>query len=178
MAQENNDNTMDMASYAEFQRQFKGLKEAHRQVLYAVRAFWQILTRHDVQYLTLAQQFNKVDRSQMLVRAFLRPCYVSCCCLLLMLNTGPWVKLEHIMLACCSLLHSTTRLISFVLPAHSFGRYCNIYIRSAHLYASWVLVLAYLRCLQGLYATLCNNTCRLKGDTSKVSLCIPRTLHC
>ena len=70
MAQENNDNTMDMASYAEFQRQFKGLKEAHRQVLYAVRAFWQILTRHDVQYLTLAQQFNKVDRSQMLVRAF------------------------------------------------------------------------------------------------------------
>lgn len=70
MAQENNDNTMDMASYAEFQRQFKGLKEAHRQVLYAVRGFWQILTRHDVQYLTLAQQFNKVDRSQMLVRAF------------------------------------------------------------------------------------------------------------
>lgn len=66
MALEDNDN-MDMASYAEFQRQFKGLKEAHRQVLFAIRAFWQVLTRHDVQYLTLVSHFKKVEQSQTLV---------------------------------------------------------------------------------------------------------------
>ncbi|DBA66147.1 TPA: hypothetical protein ACH3X2_002622 [Trebouxia sp. C0005] len=51
MALEDNDN-MDMASYAEFQRQFKGLKEAHRQVLFAIRAFWQVLTQHDINNIT------------------------------------------------------------------------------------------------------------------------------
>ena len=65
MALEDNDN-MDMASYAEFQRQFKGLKEAHRQVLFAIRAFWQVLTRHDIQYLTLVSHFKKVEQSQTL----------------------------------------------------------------------------------------------------------------
>ena len=68
MAAQDNDNTMDMASYAEFQRQFKGLKEAHRQVLFAIRAFWQSLTRSDIKYTTLVGHFSKVDKSQALVR--------------------------------------------------------------------------------------------------------------
>lgn len=67
MAQENNDNTMDMASYAEFQRQFKGLKEAHKQVLYAIRAFWQVLTRYDIKYVTLVHHFKQVEQAQILV---------------------------------------------------------------------------------------------------------------
>lgn len=66
MALEDNDN-MDMASYAEFQRQFKGLKEAHRQVLLAIRAFWQVLTQHNIKYLTLVSHFKKVEQSQTLV---------------------------------------------------------------------------------------------------------------
>ena len=45
MAATNNDNTMDMASYAEFQKQFSGLKEAHKAVLLALRGFWQLLAR-------------------------------------------------------------------------------------------------------------------------------------
>ncbi|DBA80194.1 TPA: hypothetical protein ACH3X2_007658 [Trebouxia sp. C0005] len=65
MALEDNDN-MDMASYAEFQRQFKGLKEAHRQVLLAIRAFWQVLTQHNIKYLTLVSHFKKVEQSQTL----------------------------------------------------------------------------------------------------------------
>lgn len=68
MATENNDNTMDMASYAEFQRQFKGLREAHKAVLFAIRAFWQVLTRHDVKYVTLVNHFKKVEQAQLLVR--------------------------------------------------------------------------------------------------------------
>ena len=70
MALENNDNTMDMAGYAEFQRQFKSLKEAHKQVLYAIRAFWQALARTDVKYLTLVHHFKSVEQSQSLVSDF------------------------------------------------------------------------------------------------------------
>ena len=69
MATQDNDNTMDMAGYAEFQRQFKGLKEAHRQVLYAIRAFWQSLTRSDIKYTTLVNHFSKMGTAQTLVRA-------------------------------------------------------------------------------------------------------------
>ena len=71
MALEQNDNTMDMASYAEFQRQFKGLKEAHKAVLLAIRSFWQVLTRHDVTYGSLVDHFKKVEKTQMLVRSML-----------------------------------------------------------------------------------------------------------
>lgn len=67
IAHENNDNTMDMASYAEFQRQFKGLREAHKAVLFAFRAFWQSLVRHDVGYVTLVDHFKKVERLQLVV---------------------------------------------------------------------------------------------------------------
>ena len=67
MAHENTDNTMDMASYAEFQRQFKGLREAHKAVLFAFRAFWQSLVKHDVDYVTLVNHFKKVERLQLLV---------------------------------------------------------------------------------------------------------------
>lgn len=81
MALEDNDN-MDMASYAEFQRQFKGLKEAHRQVLFAIRAFWQVLTRHDIQYLTLVSHFKKVEQSQTLVSL------LQLCTCLLQLNAN------------------------------------------------------------------------------------------
>lgn len=76
MALEKNDNTMDMASYAEFQRQFKGLKEAHTAVLLAIRSFWQLLTRHEVGYVTLVTHFKKMEKAQMLV-GFTISC--SCC---------------------------------------------------------------------------------------------------
>lgn len=67
MAHENSDNTMDMASYAAFQRQFKGLREAHKAVLFAFRAFWQSLVKHDVSYVTLVNHFKKVERLQLVV---------------------------------------------------------------------------------------------------------------
>lgn len=73
MATQDSDNTMDMAGYAEFQRQFKGLKEAHRQVLFAIRAFWQSLTRSDIQYTTLVGHFGKIGKSQALVRGRYMP---------------------------------------------------------------------------------------------------------
>ena len=69
MAHENSDNTMDMASYAEFQRQFIGLKEAHKAVLFAIRAFWQQLVKTDVTYVALVAHFQKVEKAQMLVRS-------------------------------------------------------------------------------------------------------------
>ena len=59
MAHENSDNTMDMASYAAFQRQFKGLREAHKAVLFAFRAFWQSLVKHDVSYVHSCQPLQK-----------------------------------------------------------------------------------------------------------------------
>lgn len=67
MAQENADNTMDMASYAEFQRQFKVLREAHRQALTNIKLFWQVLTRHDIKYTVLVNNFAKMRHSQDLV---------------------------------------------------------------------------------------------------------------
>ncbi|KAL3141596.1 hypothetical protein ABBQ32_004837 [Trebouxia sp. C0010 RCD-2024] len=66
MALEQNDNTMDMASYAEFQRQFKGLKEAHKAVLLAIRSFWQVLIKQDVTYVALVNHFKKVEKTQLL----------------------------------------------------------------------------------------------------------------
>lgn len=75
MAQENADNTMDMASYAEFQRQFKVLKEAHRQALFNIRSFWQLLTRHEVKYTSLVNNFAKMRHSQDLVSG---SCLVEC----------------------------------------------------------------------------------------------------
>lgn len=71
MALEQNDNTMDMASYAEFQRQFKGLKEAHKAVLLAIRSFWQVLIKQDVTYVALVNHFKKVEKTQLLVRSML-----------------------------------------------------------------------------------------------------------
>ena len=76
MAEKNNDNTMDMASYAEFQKQFNGLKEAHKAVLLALRGFWQLLARHDVNYIALVKQFKKVEKAQVLVRLML---FHTCC---------------------------------------------------------------------------------------------------
>ena len=74
MAQENADNTMDMASYAEFQRQFKALKEGHKQTLFNIRSFWQLLTRHEVKYTSLVNSFAKMRHSQDLVS---RHCVVA-----------------------------------------------------------------------------------------------------
>lgn len=67
MAHENSDNTMDMASYAEFQRQFRSLKEAHKAVLFAFRAFWQTLVKHDVTYVALVNHFKTVEELQLRV---------------------------------------------------------------------------------------------------------------
>ena len=71
MALEQHDNTMDVATNAEFQRQFKGLKDAHKAVLLAIRSVWQVLTKHDVTYGILVSDFKKVEKTQLLVWAVL-----------------------------------------------------------------------------------------------------------
>eukprot|EP00201_Polytomella_parva_P010619 CAMPEP_0175065308 /NCGR_PEP_ID=MMETSP0052_2-20121109/15845_1 /TAXON_ID=51329 ORGANISM="Polytomella parva, Strain SAG 63-3" /NCGR_SAMPLE_ID=MMETSP0052_2 /ASSEMBLY_ACC=CAM_ASM_000194 /LENGTH=1112 /DNA_ID=CAMNT_0016331813 /DNA_START=820 /DNA_END=4155 /DNA_ORIENTATION=- len=57
------ESTLDLASYVEFQRNYKMALRAHRDALSAIRSFWQYLLRSDVSFQNLSELLRHIDEA-------------------------------------------------------------------------------------------------------------------